>query len=202
MKQNQTRNRRPSEQIALLDKHIVLSPKGDSPISFVCVYEDTESREWAGEVFGRVSKLAGRQGVRPTWWRMSNLNSPGVLAAAVSTAMRADVIVVSVRAAEGLPLPFYAWSSTWSQHRFQTAGLLVALLGEPEQPGAKSGRIGDYLRVVARGARLDFLLELRDLAPETNGAMKGEIDGQSVENAQVVNGHTRGRLHPESAVRE
>ena len=202
MKQNQTRNRRPSEHIALLDKHIVLSPKGDSPICFVCVYEDTETREWAGKVYDRVSKLAGRQTVRPTWWRLSNLNSPGVLAAAVSTAMRADVIVVSVRAAEGLPLPFYAWTNTWSQHRFQTAGLLVALLGAPEQPSQKSGRVGDYLRAVAREARLDFLSELRNLATETNGVMKDEVGGQSIENGQVMNGHTHRRLHPVSAVRE
>src|SRR5258706_11911792 len=76
--------------------------------------------------------------------------------------MRADVIVLAVRAAEGLPLSFYAWTSAWCHNRLQLNGVLVALLGAPQKKHARSGRVGDYLRNVAKQARLHILIEERN----------------------------------------
>jgi len=98
-----------SESITRLEKLIAISPQGGAPLNVALIYEDAQTREWAHEAYERVAKLAGRQGVRPTWWNLHNLGNPGVLAAAVSTAMRADAIVVAARAGEGMPLAFYAW---------------------------------------------------------------------------------------------
>ncbi len=130
------------------------------------VYEDNETREWAREAFDRVSKLAGEQPVRPTWWKLCNLGQPGVLAAASSTAMRADVIVIAVRAAEGLPLPFYTWTNAWSPNRLQLNGVLVALLGAPTVRNKRSGRVGNFLGMIAKHARLHFLVEQRSCSSE------------------------------------
>src|SRR5215218_9625354 len=83
--------------ISRLEKLIPLSAEKDTPINIVLVYEDDETREWAREAYERVCVASAAQQVRPTWWRVNNLSEPGILAAAVSTAMRADVIVVAVR---------------------------------------------------------------------------------------------------------
>ena len=155
---------RASNEIARLDKLVTISSDAKTALNVTMVYEDDETREWAREAFERVGKLAGEQPVRPTWWRLSNLSQPGVLAAASSTAMRADVIIVAVLAAEGLPLPFYAWINAWSPNRLQLNGVLVALLGAPQVTNKRSGRVGDFLRGIARQARLHLLLETRNCA--------------------------------------
>ena len=97
-----------------------------------------------------------------------------MLAAASSTAMRADVIVISVHAAEGLPLPFYTWTNAWASHRLELNGVLVGLLGAPGVKNQRSGRVGDFLRLLAKQARLHLLLDQRSCSVEnTNGHVNG-----------------------------
>src|SRR5262249_34416018 len=98
-------------------------------LNIVFLYQDGPTRKWAKEVYERVTHVAGPETARATWWRISDLSEPGVLAGAVSTTMRADVIVVAVRTGEGLPLPFYVWVNAWLPHRAAQTGALVALLG-------------------------------------------------------------------------
>lgn len=160
-------------EVARLDKLVTVSPGSKNALAVSMVYEDDETREWAREAFDRVLKLAGEQTVRPTWWRLSNLSQPGVLAAASSTAMRADVIVVAVRAAEGLPLPFYAWINAWSPNRLQLNGVLVALLGAPQVKNKRSGRVSDFLRTIAKKARLHLLLETRNCTTWPSESLNG-----------------------------
>src|SRR5204862_1198011 len=159
-----------SQSISRLEKLIAVSVKDGSPVNVALLYEDARTREWARETFERVSKVAGEQGVRPTWWNLENLGNPGVLAAAVSTAMRADVIVLAARAGEGMPLAFYTWINAWLPNRFQSGGVLAALLGKTEHCGARPVRVGEYLREVARQGRMSFLLETRKLQVEANGS--------------------------------
>jgi hypothetical protein len=159
-----------SESIARLEKLVAISPKGGMAVNIALIYEDAPTREWAREAYDRVVKLAGKQGVRPTWWNLDNFGDPGVLAAAVSTAMRSDVIVVAARAGEGMPLAFYTWINAWLPNRFQGGGVLAALLGKTERSSARPGRVAEYLREVARQGRMNFLLETRKLQSEVNGA--------------------------------
>jgi hypothetical protein len=77
--------------------------------------------------------------------------------------MRADVIVVAIRATDGLPLPFYVWVDSWLPHRQQGTGALVALLGFPERFVAPMERAREYLKALARKGHLDFLIEERKL---------------------------------------
>jgi hypothetical protein len=158
-----------SESLTRLEKLITISPKGGAPLNLALIYDDAQTREWAREAYERVGKLAGKQGVRPTWWNLNNLGDPGVLAAAVSTAMRADAIVVAARAGEGMPLAFYTWINAWLPNRFHS-GVLAALLGKTTRSSARRDRVGEYLREVARQGRMHFLLETRELQIEANGA--------------------------------
>src|SRR5258705_9506603 len=114
-----------SESITRLEKLIAVSPNVDSPLNVALIYEDAPTREWAREAFECVTKVAAEHGVRPTWWNLDNLGNPGVLAAAVSTAMRADVIVLAARAGDGMPLAFYAWINAWLPNRFHSGGVLA-----------------------------------------------------------------------------
>jgi hypothetical protein len=159
-----------SESITRLEKLIAVSPNGDSPLNVALIYEDAPTREWAREAFECVTKVAAEHGVRPTWWNLDNLGNPGVLAAAVSTAMRADVIVLAARAGEGMPLAFYAWINAWLPNRFHSGGVLAAFLGKTQRSNARPVRVGEYLREVARQGRMSFLLETRKLVVGANGA--------------------------------
>jgi hypothetical protein len=159
-----------SESITRLEKIIAVTTKDSSALNVALIYEDAQTREWAREAYERVTKVAAEQGVRPTWWNLNNLGDPGVLAAAVSTAMRADVIVLAARAGEGMPLAFYAWINAWLPNRFHSGGVLAALLGKTERCGERPVRVGEYLREVARQGRMSFLLETRKLTSGANGA--------------------------------
>jgi hypothetical protein len=135
-------------------------------LNLTVLYEETHSRDWARAVVGRVEKVLGRGAVRCTWWNMGDLHHPGVLAGAVSKAMRADLIVVATREPDVVPLPFYVWVNSWLPHRRPKTGALVALLGRAEPPSLRSDRMHKYLRAVARRGRLDLLLEERKCASE------------------------------------
>src|SRR2546430_37182 len=97
------------QSLLRLEKLLILPSERTAALNVVFLYEDAETREWAREMHDGVCQIAGTHPVRPTWWKLTNLFEPGVLAAAVSTAMRADVVVIAIRAEEGLPLPFYTW---------------------------------------------------------------------------------------------
>jgi hypothetical protein len=159
-----------SESITRLEKLIAISPKDGSALNIAVIYEDAQTREWARGAYERVTKVAAEHGVRPTWWNLENLGDPGVLAAAVSTAMRADVIVLAARAGDGMPLAFYAWTNAWLPNRFHRGGVLVALLAKTERSAARPVRVGEYLREVARQGRMSFLLETRKFEVAANGS--------------------------------
>jgi hypothetical protein len=183
-----------SESIARLEKLVTVSPKGGTALNVALVYEDAETREWARQAYERVAKLTGKQGAKPTWWNLENLGAPGVLAAAVSTAMRADVIVVTARAGEGMPLAFYTWINAWLPNRFQSGGVLAAILGKTERSSARPGRVGEYLREVARQGRMNFLIETRKLRNEGNRA-------KGLAHSRFANGNERNGNYSAASIR-
>jgi hypothetical protein len=126
------------------------------------IYQDEATRQWALEVCERVAGAVGPAALNVRWWKLDDLSQPAVLAGAVSTALRADVLMVAIRASEGFPLPFYVWVNSWLPHRLGKAAL-IALISLPECPSLALDRGREYLRAVARQGRLDFVLEERRL---------------------------------------
>jgi hypothetical protein len=155
------------ERDAALDDLPRNSPPAGRALNITVIYHDAATQAWAREVHNRVAKLAGKQCVRATWWKISDLVEPGVLAGAVSTAMRADMIVVAIDSAEGLPFAFNVWVDTWLPHRMQAMGWLVALIGSSEEANGHSIRAREYLRAVARAGGFEFLLQERRLPVQT-----------------------------------
>jgi hypothetical protein len=125
----------------------------DGGLNPVFLYQDAETRHWARVVSEALKQPAG------TWWKLEDLSHPGVLAGAVSKAMRAEVVVIAVREREGLPLPFYVWVNAWLAHRLPGRGALVGLLAAPAQPSLGSDRVGEYLRAVAQEGQIRLFLE-------------------------------------------
>jgi len=160
------------------------------------VYHDEETREWATEAYRRMGKAAGDEGLRATWWKISELAAPGILAGAVSSAVRAEVIVVATRA-EGLPLPFYVWVNLWWPHRSETPGTLVALLGTPEHAACGLGSVAEYLPIVAHQARMNFLRFekfVRRAKPRERVPSFSLVNGvESLVHTRAINGHSRRR---------
>jgi hypothetical protein len=151
------------------------SEKGPS-ITFV--YQDAETHEWAKEAYERMVKLAGDGSLRATWWKINELAAPGVLAAAVSGATRADLIVVASRA-EGLPLPFYVWVNLWWPHRGECPGALLALVATAPANAPRAGRVGDYLRLVAAQSKMNFLHLEKNLASGERSTTLLRVNGHA-----------------------
>jgi hypothetical protein len=155
-----------SEQIIRLDRLAKDAAAAGDALNLTVVYEDADTRKWAREVYDRTTKLTGPQRIRATWWKISDLSAPGVLAGAVSTAMRADAIVIATRATHGLPLPFYVWVKAWLRNRLSPSGTLIALIGEAQEAPATNGGVREFLQATANAARLEFVKQEKRL---TNG---------------------------------
>lgn len=130
------------------------------------VHEDSVCQRWAVEVRDQVADLVGPRCLRSSLWPFSDLAQSRLLNAAVRAAVEADVIVLSLRLGAAIPLPLEVWIEAWLPRRLQPTGTLVALLGMPEPLGPNPPAVPDYLRAVARQARLDFLPQQRALPAE------------------------------------
>lgn len=131
-------------------------------LNVTVLYQNEQTRGWAEKVFSTILARQGAQPLRSTWWNLDDLAQPAVLAGAVSTAIRADVVIVSVASGGGLPLPFYIWAEGWLPNRLVLGGELVALIAtHGEEAYCRNYLIRDYLREAAKNAGLNFRLEER-----------------------------------------
>ena len=133
--------------------------KDNSPCSFniAVVYQDALTEDWARQLCGPVTQKFGAENVRHTWHNVNSLSEPGVRLQAVRAALTADVIVVSIHAADELPLELYAWITAWLPRRISRVGTLAALIGVARQPDSQAARTHQYLQAVARRGQLDFI---------------------------------------------
>jgi hypothetical protein len=140
------------------------------PAVKVAVIHHTEnSREWARDIFARIETLGVGEGLQSTWWKMSDLSQPGVLAGAVSKAIHADVILLTIDSTQPLPFAFYVWVESWLPNRLLAPGALVTAIGIGRQLSSLAKKTREYLRTVARQGRLDLLLEERELEAPQRG---------------------------------
>ena len=157
------------ERVSRLRPLAATAPEAGRVVSVTVVYEDAVARGWAQETCGQMFAGPGGERVQSIWWNLDGLSEPAVLAGAVSKAMRADVIVVAIRATEGFPLPFYVWVGSWLPHRLRGEGKLLALVAAPKPHGFQRNRATAYLRAVAQRAGMHFQVTERNLALEAPG---------------------------------
>jgi hypothetical protein len=175
----------PSERLTQLDSLVRGMLGGGQGPRATFLYQDEETRTWAREIYERMAKLARNEGVRASWWKIDDLSAPGILAGAVSSAVKSDVIVVASRP-EGLPLPFYVWVNLWWPHRPETAGALVAVIGKPGPNAPRAGRVGEYLQEVTQQARMPFLRIEKELSKAAKE--RPAVNGHNLNGAHKLNG--------------
>jgi hypothetical protein len=132
-------------------------------LEFVALYEDEFTAKWPRELEKLIAGVVGKEALSRAFWKLSDLNKPGVLADVVRATARADVIVVSVYDHEDLPLECHAWVEAWLPHRLQVRGALIGFIAAPDRRGVQPNHIQAHLRAVADEAGLDFFSERWDL---------------------------------------
>ena len=85
------------------------APAPGHALNVAGVYQDSVTRGWAMQGWRRAAQLAGEEGLQSAWYNTDSLREPGFLLDAVRAALVADVIVVSVHAADELPPELYLW---------------------------------------------------------------------------------------------
>jgi len=139
------------------DKGSIAPDESPYTLNITGVYQDNVTRDWAMQTCRRATQLAAAEHVQNKLYNAHSLSDPKILLEAVRATLRADVIVVSVYAAEELPLDLYVWFDAWLPRRRSRVGVLAALIGVTEPRGSQSVRTHEYLQAVARRGELDFM---------------------------------------------
>ena len=167
------------EEPVLPDEPVVPAAESDFILNIVGVFQDPVTREWATEAFHRATKLAGEERIQNSWYQASALGDPAILVEAVRAALAADVIVVSVYAADELPVDLYVWFDAWLPRRRSRSGALAAVVGVDTPLQLQSLRTFDYLEAVARRAQLDFIPDERVRPAASPPAVTKPVAGRS-----------------------
>jgi hypothetical protein len=148
--------------VQLLDRMVLSEDVAQAPeasgisLNIAGVYQDGLTRDWAMQTCRVATQLAAEWSFLNKWYDTRSLGDHGILSDAVHAALAADVIVVSVYAAEELPLDLYVWFQAWLPRRASRVGALTALIGVAEPLDFQFVRTVEYLRAVAHRGKLDF----------------------------------------------
>jgi hypothetical protein len=157
----------PMKTVGLLQRMV---PSNDAPIvpdesgytlNIVGVYQDGVTQDWVTQTCHSATQQARAGRVQSSWFNIHSLGDPKILEEAVRTALIADVIAVSIYAADELPLDLYVWFDLWLPRRPAHGGALTALVGVAEPSDSHSARTFEYLQAVARKGQLDFIPQER-----------------------------------------
>ena len=162
----------------------ISSPKAGYALNVAVVYQDALTRQWAGQVRDLMAGVVGQDAIRGTECKISDLVESRAYWEGVAALAHADVIVVSLNAADRLPGGFYLWVNMWLQERSGRPGVLVALLNAPEDANSGAIETQRYLSAVARQGQLQFLINERSRQGETT--LEVEEDKQSKRHMRVV----------------
>jgi len=136
---------------------VMVREEPDYSLNIAGVYQDDVTRNWAIDTCRRATHLAGEEHIRDTWFSAASLGDLQILQEAVRAALAADVIVISIHAADELPLDLHVWIDSWLPRRLAKAGALAAVIGVVEPLESRFIRTRGYLEEVARKAELDFI---------------------------------------------
>jgi hypothetical protein len=143
----------------LLARAIADSNETDYGLKVAVIHHDEAMGALASMALGRAAHSVGVHSFHCAKWRIDSLLDSHVLVRAVQAAVAADVIAVSVRAQGEPPAGLCVWIDSWLPRRPRGNGALLAFIGFPGESPSASAQMQDYLRAVARRARLDFVAQ-------------------------------------------
>ena len=145
-----------SPEEGLLARAVAASNETDYGLKIAVIHHDEAMGALASLALGRAAQSVGLRSFHCAKWSIASLLDSRVLVHAVQAAVVADVIVVSVRA-KGEPAGLCVWIDSWLPRRPPGNGALLAFIGVPGKSPPASAQMQDYLRAVARRARLEFV---------------------------------------------
>ena len=129
----------------LLSDELTAAPRQSGyELNIVGVYQDPLTQSWGLPMCRLATDLVGEDLVHNTWYDVHSLSDLGILLPAVRAALVADVIVVSVYAADELPLDLYVWINAWLPRRNSREGAFTALIGAEKPQDSQSVRTLKY----------------------------------------------------------
>ena len=151
-------------------------PERGYVLKIAVIRQESLPREWTTQVSRHAIHLVGPRSVRTASWGLEELREPAALHAATEAAIGADILIVAVNGAGGLPSAVNDWIDSWLPHRLQREGALVAVIGVHRPATALAMRTRAYLHNVAAAAQLDFLSQERRL-PAARSGLWGKAPG-------------------------
>ncbi len=147
-----------------------LAAESKPTLNIVIAYADQLTYQIAMRACSRVLRRIRRSfTVHSVWFSFDALGRAYVLEQAAVAAVKSDLIFCSVYATETLPAPVKAWIVRWLPRTGQSDGALVALLKTTDQTNRAPLNAEIDLSVVAKAARMDFLVKVFDQpVPETS----------------------------------
>jgi len=131
------------------------------PITISIIYGDAKSREDAAKLCQRLAhNLKSDFHFQLKWWQFDSLQDSKAAKAATFATTRADLVIVSTRAGQGLPRKVKAWMKTSLSRRKNRDGALVALIRMAKDLSKSVTPVLDILCSMARHAKMDYLPEI------------------------------------------
>ncbi len=122
------------------------------------VYEDTLTRDRAMLVCDElVQQFWAQVDFDVSWWRESYLADSNIAMAAADSALKADMIMLSMHAAGELSPRLTNWIETWLEKRGEREAALVGLIGTPNDASAGLELKDRCLSEIAERGKLDYL---------------------------------------------
>jgi len=135
------------EPVAFSDEPESAATPWGYALNVVGVYQDTVTHNWTVPMSRLVSQLAKEELVETKWYDVDSLSDAATFQEAVGAARLADVIVISVYAAEELPANLYVWIDAWLPRRRARAG--ASVVGDPADLGVGEDRAVELGRLLA-----------------------------------------------------
>jgi hypothetical protein len=177
------------KRTVLTDEVSIASDESGHTLNIAGVYQDRVTQDWAMQTCHWATQMARAGRVHNSWFNVNSLGDSGIFVDAVCAALLADVIVVSVYAADELPLDLCAWFEAWLPRRAARVGALTALVGVAEPLDSQSARTFEYLQAVARKGQLDFIPQERKRPVASPAASVGLITEATGATAQALQEH-------------
>jgi hypothetical protein len=131
----------------------------------VAAYDDAPARDRALNLFHRIEQqLGGDYEFESSWWRLDHLRETPLLEQAADDAIRANMIILSLRETPELPPTSKAWIRSWLSRRGSQKAALVALVAGEHREKRDEAPLLPSLESVAREAQMDFFLQWFDPA--------------------------------------
>lgn len=133
-------------------------PGGRTSIRLLVCYDNAEGRLRAARALRRLGQKVGAWlDLRAGWSSLEFLTHPDGIRGLTDQLTRADILLISVSAALGLPLAVRAWLETALQPGGERRTALLALLERGRSSHSRCSATHWFLREVARRAGIDFL---------------------------------------------